>query len=148
VVMTGASTTLTRAAGWSGVTKGTRIVHTNMPGDSVVVSVSGTTLVASQAAFETITDTVLFDTGTLSITIRAQSIGTAISNVATTYSSTLVGGLLSTQQDAHAQAFDMKIEKVRMPDDTLFDLNTAMRIHHLTWEMDDAGKEQSRSGTL
>jgi hypothetical protein len=148
VVMTAASTTLTRAAGWSGVTKGMRIVHTNMPGDAIVTNISGTTLTASQAAFETVTATVAFDTGAISITVRGQSVGTAISNVATTYSSTLTGGLLSTQQDAHAQAFDMKIEKVRLPDDTLFDLNTALRIHHITYVVEDAGKEQSRAGAL
>lgn len=148
VVMTAGSNSLTRAAGWSGVTKGMRIVHANMAGDSIVTNVSGTTLTASQNAFETVTATVAFDTGTISVTVRAQSIGTTITNVATTYASTLVGGLLSTAQDAHAQAFDMKIEKVRMPDDTLFDLNTAFRLHHFSIEVDNAGKEQSRSGTL
>jgi hypothetical protein len=148
VVMTAGSVTLTRAAGWSGITKGMRIVHTNMPGDAVVTAVSGTTLTASQAAFETVTDTVAFDTGTLSVSIRVQSIGTAIAATDKSYNSTLVGGLMSFAIDAHAGSFDMKIEKVRLPDDTLFDLNTSLRIHHVSWDFNDAGKEQSRSGTL
>ena len=149
VVMTAGSPTLTRAAGWSGVTRGQRIVHTNMPGDSVVLSVSGTTLVASQNAFETVTDTVLFDTGTLSITIRGQKIGQAIAEIKTSYSSTYTGGLLKTAIDAYSGGFDVMIEKVRMSDtDTLVDLNTALRIHHFTYDFNDAGLEQSRAGAL
>lgn len=148
VVMTAGSTTLTRAAGWTGITKGMRIVHTNMPGDSIVTNVSGTNLTASQAAFETVTGTVAFDTGTFSLTLRGQNIGGAVANIATTYASMLSGGLTSTALDGHAQAYDMKIEKVRLPDDTLFDLNTALQIHHFTYDVEDAGKEQSRSGAL
>jgi hypothetical protein len=148
VIMTGGLTTLTRAAGWAGITKGMRIVHANMPGDAIVIDITGNTLTASQAAFETITDTVAFDTGTISVTVRVQSIGQAVASTDPTYNSTLVGGLMSMAIDAHAQSFDMKIEKVRLPDTTLFDLNTAFRLHHFTWDMNDAGKEQSRSGTL
>jgi len=149
VVMTAGSATLTRAAGWSGVVRGMRLVHTNLPGDTVVLSVSGTTVTASQSAFETVTDTVLADKGTVSITVRGQKIGTAVAEIKTSYSSTFTGGLLKTSIDAQSQGFDVMIEKVRMSDsDTLTDLNTALRIHHFTYNFDDAGLEQTRAGAL
>ena len=146
VGMTAGVTTITRGAGFFGLAKGHRVVSTNIPGDAIILSVSGTTAVISQAPFETQTGTVTFDTGTISVTLRGQSIGQAITSLATTYSSTLVGGLLSTALDGHAQAFDLKIEKVFV--DVLTDLNTALRIHHISYDISDAGKEQTRAGAL
>lgn len=147
-VMTAGNAVVTCATGWGSVTAGMRAVHANIPGDAVVVSVVGNNLTLSQPAYDNLTDTVTFDTGTISISLRVQSIGTTITKSATTYSSTLTGGILSTSQDAHAQAFDMMIEKVRMPDDSMLDLNTAMRLNHFTYEINDGGKEQSRTGAL
>lgn len=146
-VMTKGSAVITNAGGWAGITRGMRIVHTNIPGDAIVLSVAGNNLTASQVAFETLTDTVLFDNGTISVTIRGQKIGTPVSEIKTSYASTFVGGLFKTAIDAYSGGFDAMIEKVRMSDnDTLVDLNTSFRLHNFTYDFNDSGMEQTRAG--
>lgn len=134
------------------VKPGMMVIHPSIPGDTVVLSVSGgNTLVISQAPVldapaATLTDNVVFDSGTLAVTIRGQNIGETPQDTDTTYVSSFVGGLVVAHDDNARQALQIVIQKVRFPDASVADLGVGMRLHYFAYDLADAGKEQNRAG--
>lgn len=144
-VMTAGSTTVTSSGAFTNVLPGMMIVSTNIPGDAVVVSKSdASTIVISHAPFETVTDSVTFDTGVLAVTVRSGSIGIAVADKDTGFLSMTVGGLRVVHPDTQDQALELKIQKSILPDGTLVNLFTGMRLHYFAYDMSDGGKEQNR----
>lgn len=150
VTMTQGSPTLTTSGGaFSVVAVGMLAVHANIPPDAVVTAIAGgnNSLTLSQNADVTQTVNVKFDNGTLAITPRGQNIGEAVQEADSHYVSTINGGLVVAEADNSRESVAFRFQRIRMPDNSIVNLQTPLRLHYFGLDTKDAGKEQNRAGS-
>lgn len=137
------------------VAVGTRVTGTGIDPGVIVLSksvgVTNTDVTLSRVANASGAVSLVFDTGTIGITIRGSGISEAVMGCDTEYHSTLVGDLLATFNDNMRQGLELQIEKVPLTFDsnhdtlTWADLGVVMRLHQFTILVKSGGTEQSRA---
>jgi hypothetical protein len=128
------------------------------PGTIVKSITNGTTFVLSRVANASGSATLTFDTGTLGVTIRGSSVGEVPLGLSTDYVSTLVGDLVHFNRSNIRRGFELQIEKVPLTFDTSTDANglryetatwadlgTNMRLHNITYMLEDGGPDTNRN---
>lgn len=149
------STTLLSSAAFGSVVAGMRIQGAGIDPGTIVKSVTNASiLVLSRAANATATGVMTFDTGTVGVTIRGSSVGEISSGLSVDYLSTLVGDLVHFNRSNTRRGFELQIEKVpltftttglRFETATSSDLSTNMRLHNITYMVEDNGPDTNRS---
>jgi len=153
------STTVTSSAAFGSVVAGMRVLGSGMDPGTIVVSKSdSSTIVISRAANASGTATLTFDTGTIGVTIRGNSIGEVPLGLSVDYVSTLVGDLVHFNRQDIRRGFELQIEKVPLTFSTASDVNglrfdtatwadlaTNMRLHSITYEVEDGGPDNNRN---
>jgi hypothetical protein len=151
-----AACVLTNPAGIGTITKtgAFAATYTTLPGQTVsgigihpgtvVVSATANAVVLSHAVDIIGTVTITFDTGTLEIAVRVQGMRDSLTTVEAGYISTHEGNLNDIHLDDMGQAFELQIRKAALPNGSLVDLGTAMRLHYFTTLISEAGMETSR----
>ena len=128
------------------------------PGTIVKSITDGTHAVLSRAPNTSGTVTLTFDTGTLGLTVRGNSVGEIPLGLSTDYVSTLVGDLVHVNRANIRRGFELQIEKVPLTFDTSSDANgiryetatssdlgTNMRLHNITYMVEDGGPDVNRN---
>jgi hypothetical protein len=128
--------------------------YTTLPGQMVsgIGIRPGTIVVSATASVVTLSHTVdtvgtadiVFDTGTLEIAVRVQGMRDSLATVESGYISTHEGNLNNIHLDDMGQAFELQIRKVALPNGSLVDLATAMRLHYFTTLISETGMETGR----
>jgi hypothetical protein len=146
------TTTVTSSAAFGSVVAGMRILGTGIEPGTIVLSKSdSSTIVISRAANVSGTATLTFDTGTLGIGIRGSNLGESVKGLSIDYVSTLVGDLVSCVRSNIRRGFEVQIEKVPLTFDangdtlTSADLSVNMRLHSLTFMLEDGGPDANRN---
>ena len=147
------SATVTSSAAFGSVVAGMRVIGTGIDGGTIVKSkTDNSNIVLSRAANAGGTGvTLTFDTGSVGVSIRGSNLGETVKGLSTDYISTLVGDLVSFIRSNIRRGFEVQIEKVPLTFDangdtaTSADLNTNMRLHNLTYMVNDGGPDVNRN---
>jgi hypothetical protein len=115
------------------------------PGTIVIARPTNNTVTLSNTVEATQTSTLTFDTGTLEITTRGQGMRENLADIEAGYITTYEGNLNDIHLDNTRQALELRIRKAALPDGTLVDLSTPMRLHYFTSLISEEGMETSRS---
>lgn len=151
-VLTPGNTTITSTAGFANVLPGMTVSGVGIDGGTIVLSKSDSSHIVVNRApnGDGATTTLTFDTGTIGITIRANTVSVGMSGRQTVYGSTLTGELDATQAPEIAGGFELQFEKVPLTFDsnhdtlTWADLGVNMRLHQFTYVLKDAGEDMNR----
>lgn len=155
----GSTTISSLSAVFTNVVAGMRILGTGTDPGTIVKSVAGDfkSAVLSRVMNTTATGTTFtFDTGTLGVTIRGNSIGEISAGLSIDYVSTLIGDLVHFNRTNIRRGFELQIEKVpltftaaadglRSETATSADLGTNMRLHNITYMVEDGGPDTNRN---
>jgi hypothetical protein len=158
-IRTVGSTTITSSAAFGSVLPGMRVLGTGMDPGTIVVSKSdSSTIVVSRAPNASGTSTLTFDTGTVGITVRGSSVGEIPLGLSVDYVSTLVGDLVHFNRSNIRRGFELQIEKVPLTFSTATDVNSLrfetaswtdlgvnMRLHNITYMVEDGGPDANRN---
>lgn len=153
------SNTTVTVASTASLVAGMRVLGSGIDPGTIVKSITDSThFVLSRAANASGSATLTFDTGTLGVTIRGSSIGEIPLGLSTDYVSTLVGDLVQFNRANIRRGFELQIEKVPLTFDTSTDVNglryetatradlsTNMRLHNITYMVDDGGPDTNRN---
>ena len=153
---TTASVTVSSVSGT--IVKGMRVLGVGLDPGIIVMAVAGSVITLSRAPNTTMSSSLRFDTGTLGVTVRGNGIGEIPLGLSTDYVSTLVGDLVQFNRSNIRRGFEFQIEKVPLTFDTSTDVNglryetatwadldTNMRLHNVTYMVEDAGPDTNRS---
>lgn len=148
VLVTGctlAGSTITKTNSLGSVLPGMSVSGTGVKPGTIVISMSGDDIATLNQPVEAAqTSDITFDTGTLQITVRGQGMRDNLADIEAGYISTFEGNLNSIHLDNTRQALEIRIRKAALPDGTLVDLSTPMRIHYFASMMSEQGMEQGR----
>lgn len=143
---TSGSTTATSAAAFGSVVKGMRVLGTGIKPGTVVTVAGASSITLSQAAIGDGSQTLSFDTGTITVIIRGEEVGdAATSERDRSYLSSANSRELVCHLDNALTAIELQIEKVRMPDQTQVDLGIGLRLHYFEYLIADGGAELNRA---
>lgn len=115
------------------------------PGTIVISVTSDDSATLSHAVDTAGTTDLTFDTGTLQITQRGQGMREDMETIESGYISTHEGNLNDIHLDNTRQALEIQITKATLPDGSLVDLSTAMRLHYFTSLVSETGIETGRA---
>lgn len=145
------SLTATLVSGGAGLARGWYIYDTSttdpilQPG-TVLTLISGATLTLSQPALVTATGrTVKATSGALTLTVRGASIHETVSDLSTTIVPLDATATITMSADNTRHALEVKGSFSMLPDGTLIDTNSTMRIHHVSYDEYSGGPEASRN---
>jgi hypothetical protein len=146
------NTTITSAGLFANVVPGMAVTGVGIDGDTIVLSKSDPSHIVVNRAPNTDAGvgTLSFDDGTVSVTVRANTVSLDTLGRQTIYQSTLAGELQAGQAPEIAGGFELQIEKVALTFDanhdtlTSADLHVNMRLHQFTYVLKDAGEEMNR----
>jgi hypothetical protein len=136
--------TLTKSNAFASVVDGMTVTGTGIRPGTIVISHTSGVVTLSHAVETAGTANIVFDTGTLEITIRGQGMRDALATIEAGYISTYEGNLNDIHLDDTRQALELQIRKAALPDGTLVDLGTAMRLHYFTALISESGMEEGR----
>jgi len=153
------STAVSSSAAFGSVVVGMRVLGVGIdPGTIVKTVTDSSNIVLSRAANTTGTATLTFDTGTLGVSIRGSSVGEISLGLSVDYVSTLVGDISHFNRSNIRRGFELQIEKapltfstssdangLRFETATWADLNTNMRLHNITYMVEDGGPDTNRN---
>ena len=149
---------------FSTVKVGTRVRGTNIkPGTIVVTVTAGTSnpvvdakITLSAAAIGTgATDSLIFDTGTLTVMMSSEQIGNdgpelcgselTTPLIEKSYISTMYSTIPVAHPDNFSQGLQIHLERILMPDGSYVDLGAPMRLHYFNILISESGMEMNRA---
>lgn len=136
--------TLTKTSAFASVVNGMTVTGVGIRPGTIVISHTSSVVTLSHAVETAGTADIVFDTGTLEITIRGQGMRDALATIEAGHISTYEGNLNDIHLDDTRQALELQIRKTALPDGTLVDLGTAMRLHYFTALLSESGMEEGR----